>query len=204
MLGQAGTLANAIATNASRMTSLTGAGYPANLFVVNPTIAGGGAFVLTNSGSSYYNAGIVEVRRRLSSGVQLQASYTWAKALANAATASATDFSTPTTLRNRNLDKVPEAFDIRNAIKINGIYELPFGPGRRFNSSNVVARKIMEGWQIAGVARFSPEHRSSSLDSPPSTRLAGPPEWCSTTSLLRNCSRWSESIRPASRARTAE
>lgn len=136
------------------MTSLTGAGYPANLFVVNPTIAGGGAFVLTNSGSSYYNAGIVEVRRRLSSGVQLQASYTWAKALANAATASATDFSTPTTLRNRNLDKVPEAFDIRNAIKINGIYELPFGPGRRFNSSNVVARKIMEGWQIAGVARF--------------------------------------------------
>src|ERR1022692_2598311 len=154
MLGQAGTLANAIATNASRMTSLTGAGYPANLFVVNPTIAGGGAFVLTNSGSSYYNAGIVEVRRRLSSGVQLQASYTWAKALANAATASATDFSTPTTLRNRNLDKVPEAFDIRNAIKINGIYELPFGPGRRFNSSNVVARKIIEGWQIAGVARL--------------------------------------------------
>ena len=97
------------------------------------------------------------VRRRLSSGVQLQASYTWAKALANgAATASSSssDSSTPTTLRNRGIDKIPENFDIRNAIKLNGVYELPFGPGRRFNSSNPVARKIMEGWQIAGVARI--------------------------------------------------
>ncbi|HLK65541.1 MAG TPA: carboxypeptidase regulatory-like domain-containing protein [Bryobacteraceae bacterium] len=154
MLGAAGTVANSIATNAARMASLTAAGYPANFFVVNPTVAGGGSYALTNSGATYYNAGVVEVRRRLSSGIQLQGSYTFAKALGNGATASSSDFSTPTTLRNRGLDKVPEAFDIRNAIKINSIYELPFGPGKRFNSSNVVARKIMEGWQIAGVARF--------------------------------------------------
>src|ERR1022692_544888 len=167
MLGQAGTLANAIATNASRMTSLTGAGYPANLFVVNPTIAGGGAFVLTNSGSSYYNAGIVEVRRRLSSGVQLQASYTWAKALANAATASATDFSTPTTLRNRNLDKVPEAFDIRNAIKINGIYGRPFGRGPLFNPSKGAGRKFREVWKTAGVPPSQPGTPFSPTGPPP-------------------------------------
>jgi len=154
MLGQAGSLANSIATNVARMTSLTGAGYPANFFLVNPSVNNGGSYVLNNSGSSYYNAGVVEVRRRISSGVQFQASYTYAKALANGSTSSSSDFSTPTTLRNRGLDKVPEGFDIRNAIKLNGIYEFPFGPGRHFNPSNPVARKILEGWQLAGVARL--------------------------------------------------
>ena len=54
--GQAGTFANSIATSASRMTSLRAAGYPANLFMVNPTVVNGGAFIVTNGGSSTYNA----------------------------------------------------------------------------------------------------------------------------------------------------
>ena len=36
--GQAGALANAIATNSTRMTRLTAAGSPVNLFQVNPTL----------------------------------------------------------------------------------------------------------------------------------------------------------------------
>ncbi|HLH19621.1 MAG TPA: carboxypeptidase-like regulatory domain-containing protein [Bryobacteraceae bacterium] len=154
MMGQAGSLANSIATNATRMTSLTNAGYPANFFVLNPTVAGGGSYVLANLGASYYDAATVEFRRRLSSGLQFQGSYTFAKALAMGATASSSDFSTPTTLRNLGLDKAPESFDIRNAIKFNWIYQLPFGNGRHFGISNVVARKILEGWQIAGVVRL--------------------------------------------------
>lgn len=162
MLGQAGSLASAIAVSSTRMANLTAAGFPSNFFLVNPTVAGGsgsttvpgGSYVLTNAGASYYNAAIVEVRRRLSSGIQLQGSYTFAKAMANGSASSSSDFSTPTTLRNRNLDKIPEIFDIRNAIKFNWIYELPFGPGRHFAPSNAVARKLTEGWQIAGVARL--------------------------------------------------
>ena len=51
MRGQAGTFANSIATNATRMTSLRNAGYPANFFIVNPTMVNGGAFLVTNGGS---------------------------------------------------------------------------------------------------------------------------------------------------------
>ena len=43
----------AIATNATRMTNLKAANYPANMFVVNPDVAGGGAYLLTNDGASY-------------------------------------------------------------------------------------------------------------------------------------------------------
>lgn len=154
MNGQAGSFANAISTNASRMANLKAAGYPANLFVVNPDVAGGGAYVLTNDGASFYDALQIELRHRLTSGFTIQGSYTWAKALARGATASSSDSSNPYTLRNQGIDKQPEGFDIRNAFKVNSIYELPFGPGKHFAPTNVVAKKLVEGWQISAVARF--------------------------------------------------
>ncbi len=154
MMGQAGSTANGIATNSGRMAALTKAGYPVNMFQVNPDVGSGGSFVLTNAGASYYHALQVEFRRRLTAGLQVSGSYQFGKSMTNGATASSTDFNTPTTLRNRGLDHVPSGFDIRNDIKMNWIYELPFGTGRRFlASSNTVVRKIVEGWQISGVVR---------------------------------------------------
>src|SRR5213075_3223131 len=46
-------------------------------------------------------------------------------------------------------------YDIRHAIKMNWVYELPFGPGRRFLTklNMPVARKLLEGWQLASVTR---------------------------------------------------
>lgn len=156
MLGQAGTSASSIAANQTRLNNLIAAGYPANLFQVNPTVAGGGAFVLTNDGASYYNAAQMEVRRRFSGGLTLQGSYVFAKAEANGATSSSSDSAQPTTLRHLGNDRIVEPFDIRHAIKLNGIYELPFGPNRRFgaNVQNFFARKLMEGWQVSGVMRL--------------------------------------------------
>jgi hypothetical protein len=155
MLGQAGTAASSISSNATRMANLVAAGYPSNMFVVNPAVAGsgGGAFVLNNQGSSFYDALQVEARRRMASGFTIQGSYSFAKALVAGASASSTDSSTPVTLRNLRYDRVPESFDIRHAFKFNWIYEFPFGPGKAFNPHNVIARKIMEGWQVSGVVR---------------------------------------------------
>lgn len=157
-LGQAGSLANAIATNPVRMANLQKANssIPANFFQVNPQVSSGGSFVLDNSGASYYNSAQVEVRRRLSKGFLLQGSWVWSHSLANGATASSVDSSQPTTLRNTRIDRVPSGFDIRHAFKMNGIWDLPFGPGRHYLGSvkNIVARKAMEGWQLAGNVRI--------------------------------------------------
>jgi hypothetical protein len=156
MLGQAGTAANATATNQTRLNNLINAGYPANLFQVNPTVAGGGSYILDNSGSSYFNSLQIEVRRRLAKGITFQASYAFAKAEAIGGTSSSSDSGQPTTLRNFAIDRVVEPFDIRNAFKFNFIYELPFGVGREFGSNvhNPIARRLMEGWQISGVSRI--------------------------------------------------
>jgi hypothetical protein len=152
-LGQAGTAANAIATNATRMASLAAAGYAANLFQVNP-LTGGAADLLTNNGASYFNAFQVEIHHRLANGFTISGSYQFAKNEANGATSSSYDTSNPTSLRNSGLDRVVTPFDIRHAIKFNWIYELPIGPGKAFNPGNAVVKKVIGGWQISGVVRL--------------------------------------------------
>jgi hypothetical protein len=161
--GAAGTVAGNISGNQARMTNLTastskacnGAPCPANIFVVNPTVAGSGTYLMTNGGSSFYDALQVEFRRRLSAGFTIQGSYAWSKSLANGAVADSADFSGYTTMRNTRLDRVPSGFDIRHGLKANWIYEFPFGPGKKFLSGgNAVARKALEGWEMAGVMRL--------------------------------------------------
>jgi hypothetical protein len=156
VLGQAGTAAYNIATNVTRLNRLVAAGYPRNFFQVNPDAAAGGAFLLTNDGASYYDAGEAELRKRLSGGLVLQGSYVWSHSITDGASASSVDSAQPTTLRNLRIDRLPSAFDIRHALKINGVYDLPFGPGRHYLSDvhNVVAKRVLEGWQLTGVTRI--------------------------------------------------
>src|SRR5262249_18378687 len=142
--GQAGALANAIATNATRMGRLTQAGRPANFFQLNPLL-GGAALVEVNAGSTHYHGLQIELRRRMTKGLLLQGSYVWSHATGN-------EFSNGiggsfTTLRNYGLDSGPSPYDIRQAFKVNWIYDLPFGPGRQFLSGfqNGFARKALEG-----------------------------------------------------------
>jgi hypothetical protein len=163
LLGQAGTAANGIATNAGRLGNLTGpnsracngAPCPVNLFQVNPTVAAGGSFVETNDGSSFYDALQIELRRRMSRGLAMQASYVFGKSLANTATSSSSSVAQPTTLRNMNIDRVPSGFDIRHAVKTNWMYEMPFGRNRRlFSGATGFIGKAIEGWQVNGVIRI--------------------------------------------------
>jgi hypothetical protein len=151
--GQAGALANAIATNTTRMGRLTTAGSPINLFQVNPGLANGSALLEVNGGDTNYHALQVELRRRLSSGLLVQGSYTWSHSISNEQSQGLG--GSFTTLHNVGYDKSPSPFDIRQAIKLNWEYELPIGRGRRFinSSGNAVVRKVVEGWQLASVTR---------------------------------------------------
>jgi len=139
-----GSLANTYQTNTTDYGRLIAAGYHANFFVVNPAVAG--ADEITNAGFSTYNALQIEVNRHLTSGLLMQGSYVWSKSLGES--------GQPTTLRNYGLDKAPANNDIRDAIKINGLYQLPIGAGRQYLSSVPVVRRILEGWEISGINRM--------------------------------------------------
>jgi hypothetical protein len=150
---RAGTLANVIYANATYMGRLVAAGYPANLFIVNPSVASGGSYLVTDWGKSFYDAGQIEYRRRMASGLTIQSNFVLSKSLADGATTSGVVYSEPTTFRNLGLDKIPAGFDIRDAFKINFIYELPFGTGKHFLSGGGLVNKIFGGWQVSAIER---------------------------------------------------
>jgi hypothetical protein len=140
-----GSLANTYQTNTTDYGRLIAAGYRPNLFVVNPAV--NSANIYENGGVSTYNALQVEYNRRLATGLLLQGSYVWSKSLGNIT-------AQPTTLRNWGLDKGPVNNDIRDAFKINGLYQLPVGSGRQMLSGIPVLSKILEGWEISGISRI--------------------------------------------------
>lgn len=163
--GEAGRLASNIAFNATRMSNLMNAGLipfttlsngarVSNFFIANP-LATGGSFLVVGDGHSTYNALQVDLRRRFSRGLLFDGSYTWAKSLTNMFVSSSVVFAQPTTLRDPDYDKGPSPFDLRHAFKVNAIYELPFGPGRRWLDTKLpFVGKLLEGWQVGGVARI--------------------------------------------------
>jgi hypothetical protein len=128
--------------------------FPYNMFLVN---AGkrGGAFVVDNGAQSYYDAFTFEFRRRMTRGLLLQGSYTFGKALANTYANSSGVFDQPNDLLNPKLKKGEAPFNITHGIKMNFIYELPFGQGKTFLSGiNGWSEKLLGGWGLNGNIRI--------------------------------------------------
>lgn len=132
------------------------AGLPVNFFSVNPDLRLGSVSLTSNDINTWYDALQVELRRRLSKGLLVQASYTWSKSLSNFYAASQTTLLTPLTLRpeNEKLERYRAPQDLRHSVKVNWIYELPFGNGKAFASGvNGAVDRIIGGWEFHGTAR---------------------------------------------------
>jgi Carboxypeptidase regulatory-like domain len=153
-LGLAGTLSNVLNPFAARLTA---AGYPANIFLVNPDAQFGGAFITDNGQQTWYDGMQIELRRRMAQGLLLQANYTWSKSQTNwypAATGSQTATNNYVTLRDLSLSKRLSPYDIRHAFKVNWIYELPFGRGKTFlDGASGLTDHLLGGWEFHGTAR---------------------------------------------------
>ncbi|MCX6616703.1 MAG: TonB-dependent receptor [Acidobacteria bacterium] len=94
------------------------------------------------AGSAWYNALTARFERRFTRGLLLQTNYTWSKTL------EAIDYRNSTDSRPEH---VVSNLDRPHRISIVGMYELPFGKGRRFASNaRGVLEHIIGGWQMQG------------------------------------------------------
>ena len=116
------------------------------------------AFVDQTSGHSWYNGLQAQVTERLSHGLQIQLSYTWAHAmddssdpLPGAVTINNVDFPVDSFHLNREIGN--SGFDTRQRAVINFIYQPNMGRGKSFLSHGVVGR-VFEGWELSGIAAF--------------------------------------------------
>lgn len=136
--------------NAALRQNALNAGLPSNFFVVNPDHAIGGAWINSNGGYSRYDGLQVDLRRRMSKGLFLNANYTFSKAFVG------TRFS-----HRQGWVNALNGNNLKHAIKVNWIYDLPFGKGQKFMNSpsgwaGGLLDKVVGGWQWDGNARFQP------------------------------------------------
>jgi hypothetical protein len=134
-------------------------------FVNNCASTFGFCYLFDNSEKSWFDAGVIEIRRRLSNGLRFQASYQYGKSFTNAfASAGDTFFGLGTgdqsnvasnSLRNRSLDKTTSQIDVRHAFKFDATWDMPFGKGRKYmSSSNWASDAAFGGWTLTPTLRW--------------------------------------------------
>jgi hypothetical protein len=138
-------LQNGIGTGTSFDANRIKAGLPINFFMPNPAVAQGNAYLETNGGNTRYNAMQIELRRRMSQGLLVQGSYSYA-------------FGRKTwqwsSLRDDTWHYVPSTGAPDHAFKLNWVYELPFGQGKKWGSgAGTWLNALIGGWEWDGVAR---------------------------------------------------
>lgn len=137
------TYASNLHSDATRRSNASAAGLPPNFFLTNPGKRGG-ANIAGNGGHSYYDAGVVELRRRMSRGLLLQANYTYARG-----------FGLDRSSLRAPQYKTPGSLVITHAFKTDWIYDLPFGRGQKvLGTAGGVLNSLIGGWAFHGMARI--------------------------------------------------
>jgi hypothetical protein len=94
------------------------------------------------SGMSMYHGLQAQLNRRFTNGASLTTAFTWSK-------------STDATQYLNTVDAAPwygiSANDRTFRLATSGIYQLPFGAGRRFVNSSGFVSQVIGGWQVQGV-----------------------------------------------------
>jgi outer membrane receptor protein involved in Fe transport len=102
---------------------------------------------------SWYHGLILRGEKRYSHGLVLSASYTFSKSL-DTGGGSLSNFSdehsgAPQNSADLAAEKGRSAFDTRNRVVLNAVYELPIGPGKMLASNATgIVQKLVAGWQL--------------------------------------------------------
>ncbi|MGA7237422.1 MAG: carboxypeptidase-like regulatory domain-containing protein [Bryobacteraceae bacterium] len=107
-------------------------------------------------GKGDYHALQVTLRKRLSFGLQLDLNYTWSKSIdlgsAQEAAGSFSGFIQNTW--NPSQQRAVSNYDTTQQLNSYGVYDLPFGRGRKFGTSmNRILDAVVGGWELSGTYR---------------------------------------------------
>jgi hypothetical protein len=128
------------------LSFLPGMVLPDNITIANTTFPVSGINLLENSAQSWYEAGYVNVRRRLAKGWSFLANYTFAKSLSDAPDFRSPMFESAAPQNNANLtlDKAP-ACDIRHRFSLSTVYAIPAWKKSGFMAS------VTKNWRLSAI-----------------------------------------------------
>jgi hypothetical protein len=123
---------------------------PENFIVGNPQFLN--ANLTGNFANSTYHSFQVELNKRYSNGWTLQSNYTWSKALGEEEGAGQEMIDNYRNGRDRRLDKRLLSFHRPHVWRTSAVWEMPFGPGRKFlGTSNKIISRLIERWQFGAI-----------------------------------------------------
>jgi hypothetical protein len=98
--------------------------------------------------SSFYNALQVSATKRMSKGLQMQLAYTWAKNI--------DDGLSHQDSYNIRADRALSDIDVSHRLVVAGVYNLPWGRGRRWGANwSRLTDLLAGGWQVNGLTMQS-------------------------------------------------
>ncbi|MPZ18518.1 MAG: hypothetical protein GEV06_11475 [Luteitalea sp.] len=139
----------------------------------------GDVITTTNLGSSWYHALQLRLNRRFAAGYTLEGSYTFSR------------FTEQVEFLNAD-DPQPSEFigvhDVPHRLTLNGIWELPFGEGRRFGAqASRAVSTLTSGWQVSGIYTYQ---QGRPLQNWGNIIFTGDPEDIALSSSERSVERW--------------
>ena len=159
--------------NAGQVPGLGAAGQPYNVLfgrTVQTAIA-------TTIGHASYNGMQSTLSRRFANGVQLNAAYTWSKAMGVCCNENSDGNARVQALSYYNLNRALMEFDRTHNLQIAVLAELPFGRGKSLAKEGV-ASTLLGGWQLNTITSaysgqpFSVTSDAASLNMPGNTQRA--------------------------------
>jgi hypothetical protein len=114
-----------------------------------------GLFTAADShGDSIYHSLQARLTRRFAKGFLFIGSYNWGHAIDNSSGEGGGSGGQFVSMddRNTSLDRGHADFDVRHRVAMSGVYDLPFGVGKRWGSSLTgIPGKLAEGWQVNAI-----------------------------------------------------
>jgi hypothetical protein len=104
--------------------------------------------------TSRFNAGTLRVNKRMSGGVALGASYTYAHSIDNAGALGGASTVVAQDWQNLGAEEGNSSSDQRHRVSGNYLYELPFGKDKQWVTSGK-ASHILEGFSVSGSFSFA-------------------------------------------------
>jgi hypothetical protein len=105
------------------------------------------------SGKSSYNGFSLKLEKRFSSGFTFLSGYTWSRSIDNASAIRSHDGDTlfPQNSYNLAAEKALSSFHTAHRFVTSGLFQLPFGKGRRWLDQGGVVGAVLGGWELGSL-----------------------------------------------------
>ena len=127
---------------------------------INPNL--GQVNELISPAQNYYNSFFAQLQRRMTHGLSLQVSYTWAKSIM----LDGMDFNNQFDFSNTH---APSLLDQRHRLTLAAVYQ----PRLETLASSGAGRTVLSGWRLSTVMEFSSGRTYAGLLSPACTSVSG-------------------------------